>query len=154
MEQHIMIITFCGHDSFTGAQEYEQKLLSLLQELIGDGQAELYLGEYGGFDAFAYECCKKFKSTHPNVKLIFITPYISPEYQKNHLEYQKNRYDQIIYPPLEGVPQKFAIAYRNRWMVRQADAVVSYIEHSWGGAYKTYKYAERNNKKIFNLYAQ
>ena len=149
-----MIITFCGHSSFNSAHEYEQKLLSLLQELIGDEQAELYLGEYGEFDSFAYECCQKFKSTHPNVKLIFVTPYISTEYQKKHLEYQKDRYDQIIYPPLENVPSKFAISRRNKWMVQQADLIIAYISHDWGGAYKTFKYAERQGKKTFNLYTQ
>lgn len=146
-----MIITFCGHSSFIPTPEYEQKLLSLLQELIGDGQAELYLGEYGTSDTFAYECCKKFKATHPNVKLIFVTPYISPEYQKNHLNYQEKRYDHMIYPPLESTPPKFAISHRNKWMAQKADILIAYIQHDWGGAYKTYKYALKNKKKIFNL---
>ena len=120
-----MIITFCGHSSFVPTPEYEHKLLSLLQELIGDGNAEFFLGEYGAFDAFAYECCKKFKATHPNVKLIFVTPYISPEYQKNYLNHQEMRYDHIIYPPLENVPPKFAISRRNKWMVQKADLVIA-----------------------------
>ena len=146
-----MIITFCGHSSFVPTPEYEHKLLSLLQELIGDGNTEFFLGEYGAFDAFAYECCKKFKATHPNVKLIFVTPYISPEYQKNHLNYQEKRYDHMIYPSLENVPPKFAISRRNKWMVQKSDLVIAYIRHDWGGAYKTYQYARRLGKKICDL---
>ena len=146
-----MIITFCGHSTFTPTPEYEQKLLSLLHELVVDGNTVFFLGEYGAFDAFAYECCKKFKATHPNVKLIFVTPYISPEYQKNYLNHQEKRYDHIIYPPLENVPPKFAISRRNKWMVQKADLVIAYIRHDWGGAYKTYQHARRLGKKICDL---
>lgn len=146
-----MIITFCGHSTFTPTPEYEQKLLSLLHELVVDGNTEFFLGEHGAFDTFAYECCKKFKATHPNVKLIFVTPYISPEYQKNHLNYQEKRYDHMIYPPLENVPPKFAISRRNKWMVQKSDLVIAYIRHDWGGAYKTYQYARHLGKKICDL---
>ena len=56
-----MIITFCGHSDFKRSYNYEQKILSLLQDKIGDSQSELYFGGYGNFDAFAYECGKKYK---------------------------------------------------------------------------------------------
>ena len=49
-----MIITFCGHSAFRGTEEYEQKILDLLKEKVGDSAADMYLGGYGGFDRFAY----------------------------------------------------------------------------------------------------
>ena len=146
-----MIVTFCGHAQFHKTEEYEQKILAFLEEKVGDQPADMYLGGYGGFDSFAYDCCKKFKETHPKVSLIFITPYLTVEYQKNHLEYQKTRYDEIVYPDIEDKPPRFAIIYRNRYMVDKADYVVAYVSHDWGGAYTTYKYAQRKGKKIFNL---
>ena len=85
-----MIVTFCGHSDFVQTQEYEGKILDFLEEKIGDAPAELYLGGYGSFDAFARRCGKKFQETHPNTKLIFITPYITIDYQKNHLDYNKD----------------------------------------------------------------
>ena len=36
-------------------------------------------------------------------------------------------------------------------MVKKADYVVAYVSHRWGGAYTTYKYAQRKGKEIFNL---
>jgi len=36
-------------------------------------------------------------------------------------------------------------------MAEQADFVIAYIAHEWGGAYKTYKHAEKKQKEIFNL---
>ena len=146
-----MIITFCGHSQFTRTAEYEQKILAFLEEKVGNKPADFYLGGYGSFDAFAYDCCKKYKATHPDASLIFITPYMTVEYQKNHLDYQKKRYDDIIYPEIEDKPPRFAITYRNRWMVEQSDYVICGITHDWGGAYKTYQYAKRKKKHIYNV---
>ena len=146
-----MIITFCGHSQYTETGEDEQKIISLLTEIIGDRNAELYLGGYGSFDNFALKCGKIYQKTHPNTRLIFVTPYITINYQKNHLNYHKELYDDIIYPSLEKVPLKFAISYRNKWMTEQADYVIAYIDHDFGGAYQTYKYAKRKKKPVFNL---
>ena len=146
-----MVLTFFGHSQFYKTQEYEYKLLAFLEDTVGDSSADFYFGGYGAFDGFAYECCKKYKQTHPRVSLLFITPYMTVEYQKKHLEYHRENYDGIIYPEIEDKPIKFAISYRNRWMVEMADYVVVYIEHDWGGAYKTYRYAKSKRKKIFNL---
>ena len=146
-----MIVTFCGHAQFRKTEEYEKRLISFLYEKVGDNIANMYLGGYGNFDTFAYECCKKYKATHPNVSLVFVTPYITTEYQQNHLNYEKTRYDSILYPKIENKPLKFAISYRNKYMVEKADYVIAYIDHSWGGAYQTYQYAKRKNKQIINL---
>ena len=146
-----MIITFCGHSHYTESKEDELKILSVLENKVGDNYAELYLGGYGAFDDFARRCGDKYKENHPNTKLIFITPYITPDYQKNHLKYKKDLYDEIIYPELENVPPRFAISYRNKWMVDKADIVIAYIINSFGGAYQTYKYAKNIDKQIINI---
>ena len=146
-----MIVTFCGHDQFSKSEEYEQKLLAFLEEKVGDLPGDMYLGGYGSFDGFAYDCCKKYKETHPNVSLVFVTPYLTIDYQKNHLNYQKIKYDSILYPEIEDKPKRYAITYRNKYMVEKADFLVAYVSHNWGGAYTTYKHAKRKGKEIFNL---
>ena len=146
-----MIIAFCGHAQFCGSYKYEQRILDFLEEHVGERAADMYLGGYGGFDAFAYECCKKYKETHPNTSLVFVTPYLTFDYQRNHLKDQTMRYDSIIYPEIEDKPKRYAITYRNKYMVENADFVVAYVSHNWGGAYATYKHAKRKGKYIFNL---
>lgn len=146
-----MIITFCGHSHFDRQAEYEPIVLALFEKLIGNDPVSFYLGEYGEFDFFAYRCAKKYKENHPGTSLIFVTPYLTPEYQKNHLVYQKTRFDSILYPDIETVPLRFAISHRNRYMVDKADCVIAYVQQSWGGAYQTYQYAKRKGKAIFNL---
>jgi len=111
----------------------------------------MYLGGYGEFDSFAYDCCKKYKETHPNISLVFVTPYLTTDYQCNHLQYQETRYDSILYPEIEDKPKRYAITYRNKYMVEKADYVVAYVSHNWGGAYTTYRHAKRKHKEIFNL---
>ena len=146
-----MIVTFCGHAQFSKSKEYEQQILAFLEEKIGDRPADMYLGGYGDFDDFAHDCCNKFKKLHPNVSLVLVTPYLTIDYQKNYLEYQKARYDSILYPEIENKPKRYAITYRNKYMVEKADYVIAYVSHDWGGAYATYKYAKRKGKEIFNL---
>ena len=146
-----MIVTFCGHAQFSKSEEDEQKILAFLEQKVGDQPADMYLGGYGEFDSFAYDCCKKYKAEHQNVSLVFVTPYMTVDYQKNHLDCQKARYDFILYPEIEDKPKRYAITYRNRFMIEKADFVVAYVSHDWGGAYTAYKYAKRKGKEVFNL---
>jgi uncharacterized phage-like protein YoqJ len=111
----------------------------------------MYLGGYGGFDDFAYDCCKKYKQTHPGISLVFVTPYLTEAYQKDHLQNQEKRFDYILYPEIENRLPKYAIVYRNKYMVEKADVVIAYVLHDFGGAYATYTYAKRKGKEIFNL---
>ena len=146
-----MIITFFGHSDFIGTKEYEEKLLPFLEKNVGDAPVQMYLGGYGGFDEFAYSCCKRYKENHPKASLVFVTPYITLEYQKKHLERLKSLYDIILYPEIEDKPKRFAIYYRNKFMVESADFVITYVVHRYGGAYTAYNLAKRCEKNIFNL---
>ncbi len=147
-----MIVTFCGHSSFVCTTEIKEKMMKILEEKVGDAYAKFLLGGYGNFDSFAYSCCKEYQKTYPQVKLIFITPYITESYQRNHLEYKKNFYDEIIYPEIEKAPPRFAITYRNKWMVEKSDLVIAYVKSTYGGAYTTFKHAKRKKKEIYNLF--
>ena len=73
------------------------------------------------------------------------------DYQHNHLRFQKTMYDSVLYPEIENKPKRYAILYRNKYMVEKADYVIAYVSHNWGGAYSTYQYAKRKGKNIFNL---
>lgn len=141
-----MIITFCGHADFQNVPNYEKQVLSCLEKIIKDDAAQLYSGGYGNFDRFAHQCGKLYQSTHPNVQLILITPYISTT-----KSIDPTQYDAVIYPELETVPAKFAILQRNRWMIDQADTLIAYVNHRCGGAYQTYQYARKKKISLINL---
>ncbi len=143
-----MIIAFCGHSTYVRNFEDEKKVLEILEHRIGDTPSEFFLGEYGNFDHFAYICAKKYKETHPYVKLIFITPYLT---EKSLIQWKKDRFDLVIYPELERIPPRYAISHRNRWIVEQADIIIAYIAHEYGGAYTMYRYAKRKGKEVYNI---
>ena len=110
-----------------------------------------YFGGYGNFDEFCYRCCRKFKKREPTFRLVFVTPYITEAYQKSRLAKNEIMYDEIIYPGLEQVPYRYAIVARNKWMSDNSDLIVSYIDHSWGGAYNACKYSVSKNKEVINI---
>ncbi len=63
-------------------------------------------------------------------------------------------YDDIIYPPIENAPLRFAIVKRNEYMVDIADLLICFVERKYGGAYRTLLYAGRKKKRIINLSAK
>ena len=142
-----MIITFCGHSNYVQNAHDKEKILNILEIEVGDVPCEVFIGGYGGFDAFAFQCVKEFKKSHSNVKLSLIIPYL----KKRKDFSQTEGFDSIIYPDLEHVPPRYAISHRNRWMIEQADVVISCVSHQYGGAYAMYLAAKQKAKKIYNL---
>ena len=144
-----MVITFCGHSDFSKSEEYEIKLINLLEKFCKQHQVDFYLGDYGKFDAFAYCCAKKIKEMQPKTKLYFVSPYLNNNFRK--LLMAKNKFDEIIYPALENVPPKFAILKRNEWMVEKSDVIIAFVNRNFGGAIKMLSFAKKKKKKIINL---
>ena len=145
-----MIITFCGHSNCLFSDEEKEKLKQLLiKEIRKNPTCKFYLGGYGDFDSLCLRTLRKLKKDFPEIELLFITPYLDKNYSK--LELAKSYYDDVIFPPIESVPRKFAILKRNEWMVDSADLVIAYVKYSWGGAAKTLEHAKRKKKQIKNL---
>ena len=67
-------------------------------------------------------------------------------------EKEKPRADHTILPDLiekiENIPPRFTIHYRNKFTVESADIVVTYVKHSWGGAAKYKRLAEKKNRRV------
>lgn len=145
-----MVIGFCGHASYNATRHDEEKILQIIDEVAKNRQVDFYLGGYGDFDNFAKMCAQKYKQKHPDSKLIFITPYLG-EWIEKRRKYLEEEYDEIVYPPLEKVPYKFAISVRNKYIIDNADVVIAYVKVDFGGAYSALKYAERRNKIIFKI---
>ena len=145
-----MVITFCGHSNCLFSDEEKEKLKQLLiKEIRKNPTCKFYLGGYGDFDSLCLRTLRELKTDFHDIELLFITPYIDKNYSK--LEFAKYHYDDVIFPPLESVPRKFAILKRNEWMVDSADLVIAYVKYSWGGAAKTLEYAKRKKVPIINI---
>jgi hypothetical protein len=149
-----MIITFCGHKDISDRQLILNKLIKTLEPYFkGNIPLTFYCGGYGGFDSVASQAVDVLRKTYSEIEAekIYVTPYIAASC-KEKLDTLKNYYDEIIYPPLENVPLRFAISRRNEWMVDNSDIIIAYVMHNWGGAAKTLEYAKRHKKNIIQLH--
>lgn len=144
-----MRICFFGHRDFLITDELEKKLISVLYENLHE-DCEFFFGGYGVFDNLAYKCVSRLTSCY-KIQKTFVTPYITESYLKNQVEYDRYKYDQVVYPEIEKVPYKFAISARNKWMVEQSDLVICYITRSHGGAYQAVRHAKNIQKQIICL---
>ena len=59
--------------------------------------------------------------------------------------------DTMLPEGIESVHPHYAISWRNNWMLKQSDYVVTYITHSWGGAAQYAKKAKLQKKIIVEL---
>lgn len=145
-----MIVTFCGHRDIFFKNGEEKRLEEELRKVLEEfPNAVFYLGDYGRFDGLCNSALKKLQKEYPRLRRVFVTPYLDPEYA--HFQYADEYYDEVLYPFTDKVIKRFAISKRNRWIVNEADLVIAYVDHEWGGAAKTLEYAVRKKKRCVNL---
>lgn len=136
-----MIITFCGHRSIRAEDNVSAWLEHTLRGLIAQGATTFYLGGYGAFDILANRVLLRLKTEYPKLENILIIPYIDQPRDES-------AYSSTLYPPLETVPKRLAIARRNEWMIAQSDVVLAYVWQPTGGAAKTLEYARQKKKQV------
>ena len=72
-----------------------------------------------------------------------------------YLPTKKGEYDNftnaLLPEGLETVPKRFAISYRNKWMLEQSDIVITYVARTYGGAWQFKAMAERQGKTVIEL---
>ena len=139
-----MTVIFCGHRDIVCSDKLTRQLRFVLYDLISEGADTFLLGGYGTFDSIAAMAVRGLKSTYPNLRSTLVLAYLDRDHNAE-------LYDDTIYPPLEGVPLRYAISQRNRWMVDATDVVISCVTHSYGGAATTLRYAEQKKKRIIHL---
>ena len=139
-----MTVTFFGHKDTP--KEIEPTLRTTLIDLIENhGATEFYVGNNGNFDTMVRRQLEDLSNTYSityNVVLAYL-PAKKSEYDD---------YTNTILPEgIETKPKRFAISYRNKWMIQQSDIVVTYVTHSFGGAAQFKNTAERKGKTIIEL---
>ena len=139
-----MVCTFFGHKDTP--KNIEPTLRATLVDLIENhGTNMFYVGNNGSFDAMVRRQLEDLSRTYPityNVVLAYL-PTKKSEYDD---------YTNTILPEgIETAPKRFAISWRNKWMIEQADIVVTYVTHSFGGAAQFKELAERQGKTVIEL---
>ena len=139
-----MVCTFFGHKDTP--KEIEPTLRSTLIDLIENKNVTVfYVGNNGNFDTMVRRQLEDLSRIYPITYSVVLA----------YLPTEKNKYDDLsntIYPEgLETVPKRFAISWRNEWMIQQSDIVVTYVTHALGGASQFKDIAKRKGKFILEL---
>jgi len=139
------ICTFFGHRDCPASMA--DQLYITIENIIVSGQADTFLvGHQGSFDTLATKALLCLKNKYPKIRCMIVLAYMPSSQEKYTLE--------TVYPEgLECVPPRFAISYRNRWLIQQSDMVITYITRDWGGAAQFVRKAIRYGKTIVPLIA-
>ena len=139
-----MTVTFFGHKDTP--KEIEPTLRMTLVDLIENhGTTEFYVGNNGNFDTLVRRQLENLSQTYPITYNVVLA----------YLPTKKSEYDgftnTLLPEGIETIPKRFAISYRNKWMIRQSDVVVTYVTRTHGGAWQFKAMAERQGKTVIEL---
>ena len=137
--------TFFGHRECPDS--IKPQLREVLIDLVMNHNVEMfYVGNQGRFDAIVHSDLREMKKGYPQINYAVVLAYI-PGKQNEYDDYS----DTMLPEGIESVHPRYAISWRNNWMLRLSDYVVTYITHSWGGAAQYAAKAARQGKTVINL---
>ena len=138
------VCTFFGHRECPSA--LRPALDRELRRLVNAGVTQFYLGHHGQFDALVLASLQQLKTEFPHISYAVVLSRCNATVGKEHDG------ENTLYPEeVACVPPRFAIDRRNRWMLQQADIVVTHTVYPWGGAARFADLAKRKGKTVINL---
>ena len=140
--------TFFGHADTP--KEIEPILRSTLIELIEKQEVRLfYVGNHGNFDQMVTNTLGALKRQYPEIQFYIVLAYLPTN---NHIALAEA---ETVFPEgLEHVPKRFAIVWRNRWMIDRSHYVITFVQRDFGGAATFQKRAAKKGKTVINLVEQ
>ena len=142
-------VSFFGHRTIYDIRTLEDMLIPLIKDILRQKEfVEFYVGRHGDYDICVASAVKRAQAAwgHDNSVLILVLPY-----KVKNIEDYKKYYDDVILPIEEKTHFKAAITMRNRWMIKNSDLVIGYIQTSSGGAYQAITYARDHGIETINL---
>ena len=139
--------TFFGHRDCPNS--IKSKLYTVLIDLIENHAVDMfYVGQQGAFDGIVRSVLKELVLIYPHINYAVVLERMPP---KQDEFYTRDYSDTMLPEGIETVPPRFAISWRNKWMIKQSDYVVTYTTRSYGGAAQFAGMAERQKKIVINL---
>ena len=139
--------TFFGHRECPDS--IKAQLRAALIALVTNHDVDMfYVGNQGRFDAIVRSVLREVKKEYPQINYAVVLAYM-PEKRTEYDDYS----DTMLPEGIESVHPRYAISWRNNWMLRQSDYVVTYITHNWGGAYQFSRKAKSLQKTLVNINA-
>lgn len=148
----IFTVSFFGHRQLENAIELEQKLETVVRQLLLEKEyVEFLVGRDGEFDLLAASVIRRCKREvrNDNSSLVWVLPYETADH-RNNCEAYLDYYDEIEVADIAG-HYKSAFQTRNRRMVDRSDLAIFCVQRKTGGAWQTFLYAQKLGKRYLNL---
>ena len=142
------VCTFFGH------HDCPNSILSNLKATLIDliehhGVDTFYVGNHGAFDTMAWTVLSELRLIYSHIHCTMVLAYMPLH---DDCSWKAHDYIDTILPEgIETVPKRYAIIWRNKWMLQQADYVVTYVVHHVGGASRFEDRAKRQGKVVICL---
>lgn len=137
-----MVCTFFGHAN--APKEIEPIIKSTLVDLIENKDVTtFYVGNHGNFDYMAAKVLQELSEIY-SINYYIVLAYMP---KKNEISDSHT----LLPEGIELVHPKYAISWRNKWIIDKSDYVVAYIRRNFGGAYKFYNLANKKRKTVINI---
>lgn len=145
-----MTCCFFGHRDTP--MDIGKKLEQTVEKLIVDSGIENFLfGNQGNFDIMALRVLRKMKEKYPYISYNIVLAYVPTKQESWHF-FEDG--ETMLPEGIEHIHPRYAVSWRNTWMVNKADIVVAYVVCSWGGAAKFVDMAYQKRKIVLNLAKQ
>ena len=149
----VFTVCFFGHRVIDNFRLVEDEVESVIADVVNKHEfVEFLIGREGDFDQIVTSAVLRYKKTHDtSCALTWVMPYMKADYLRNQDNYD-SYYDSIeICEQSAQAHPKAAIQIRNRAMIDRSDLCVFYVTKKTGGAYQSFKYAEKNGARVINL---
>lgn len=138
-----MVCTFFGHKD-TLSSERDKLKKAIIKEIEENNADTFYVGNHGNYDRMVFSVLRELKEAYPTISINVVLAYL-PKDNSEDLSY-------TVFPEgIEKVPKRFAINFRNKWMIERSDTVIAYVKHSFGGAAKFVDLARKKRKTVINI---
>ena len=133
--------TFFGHKDCPAS--VKGKLKDVLEELILSGVKSFYVGHQGNFDRYVQTALKELKCKYPHIDYAVVLAYL-PTSKTKFLH-------PTVFPAgIESVPLKYAISWRNKWLISHSSLIVAYAKYP-GNTARFVEDAKKQGKTVLNI---
>ena len=137
--------TFFGHRDCP--ESIKVILKKEIERLICNQQVDtFYVGTQGSYDRMSYSALKELRSKYSHIKVYRVLAYMPRNDTVSNNNAQNE--DTILPEGIERVHPRYAIVWRNNWMIDSSEYVIAYITHPTGGAYQAVEKAKKKGRTV------
>ena len=139
--------------TFFGHRDCPETIKPKIQEAVIDlienhGVTMFYVGNQGNFDRLVRSVLKKVTTAYPEVGYAVVLAYMP---SAKRAAFSEDFSDTILPEGIENIPKRYAIPWRNKWMIGHANYVITYVTHLSGGASHFTALARKEQKTILPI---